>query len=133
MGEEPFQLGGFVGAQGAEETSFVVHVLGEGVVDQIASRWGQDNDSTALVLGGASTGHQPGVLKSVDALGHAAGGDHRELGQLSRSPLEGRTGAAKGGEHIELTLAETMATVDHAQLLGQIGTDAVQSPDHALR
>ena len=93
---------------------------------------GESDHPGAAILRAATAGHEPGLLQRVDAFGHRAGGDHRELGELPGCSLVGCPGPAQCGEHVELSLGQAVSAVDDAELVGQVRRDAVQAADDAL-
>jgi hypothetical protein len=54
-------------------------------------------------------------------------------GELAGRALVRIAGAAQRREDVELALAQAVAAVDDAQLLGEVGGEPVQPPDDALR
>ena len=97
------------------------------------ARPGERDDPAAAVARAALAGDQAGAFEPVDALGHGARGDHGVRGQLAGRAFVGRSGAPEGGEYVEVSLAQPVLAVHHAQPLGQVTGEAVQPSDHAQR
>lgn len=131
--EKRLELIGLRGRKGLQEAVLVAHVVGERSIDEGSACRGERDDASPSVVAGGPTRDQARLLEAVDPLGHGSGGHHGEPGELAGRALERLPGTAESGEHVELALAESVTTVDGAQLLGEMAGEAMQSPDHPLR
>lgn len=131
--EQRFERLGFGRCQHIQQVALVAHVVGERHVDQFASGSSEGDDPAALVIVGAAASDESGLLQAVDPLCHRSGGNHGVGGELAGCPFVGFAGASQRAQDIELPLAESIAAVDEAEFLGELGRQTVQSADHSLR
>lgn len=111
----------------------VGHVRLERTVDERAPLLGEPDDATSRIPLARAPFNEPGLLESIDPLREAPARDHGALGELARRPGERLSGAAQRGEHVELAGAEPERLENAGELRGEVGRDAMQPPDDALR
>ncbi len=84
-------------------------VLRKGLIDEVQALWGERYMFTATVPWILRAGDQCSALKTVEALGDSAGGDHRTCREVAGAEGVGPAGPAKGCEDVETGRVQVMA------------------------
>src|SRR5688572_21914366 len=86
----------------------------DGAVDQRAAVVGERNETPASIVRIGLSADQSERLEAVEALGHAAGGDHRRVAELAGRDWRARP--AQGGEDVEVAAGQAVLCEDALEL-----------------
>lgn len=97
-----------------EQPLFVLEVCLDGAVDDGATLVGERDESPASISRIRFPADQPERLEAVEALRHAAGGDHRRAAEFAG--CEGRSPPAEGGQDVEVAAGQPVLSEDALEL-----------------
>ena len=105
LSEQARELLTLPGVRCPEEPLFVVEVIEEGGIDNLAAMIGEGNEPTSPIRGIGLAFHEAGSFETVQALGHAAGREltdsYSVVGFIRLGgPLRRRTASTRYSPHV---------------------------------
>lgn len=117
----------------AEQFALGVEQFGERRIDSTAAGRGEANPDEAAVARVGVPRNEPSQREPIEPTGHGAGGDVGERAQLAGGQLERLTGAAQGGQNVELVRLQTVLDERVGPARVQDGRQSADTRQHLQR